>query len=221
MASAERLARMNRRHRPSTPTYDGPVGLVHAGDPDAAARDGYVMATAVAAAMKPGATVERVVESVLARLDCLDSLDPRYGGEFEGRLKRLLKIAEEAEDVFSLREPVYREILVTYPPWTMNGILEMVPLALAICVAARGDPETAIVGAANMGRDADTIGSFVGEIVGALSGWEAFPRQWTERVETLNPEPDMRRIAEELCALIRDRAEEDLRRSSELLAMLS
>jgi ADP-ribosylglycohydrolase len=221
MATPERLGSMNERHRPCFPGYDGPIGLLHAGDPERAAEDGYIMAAAVATALSPAATMDHVIENVFKFSACLDDRGSRFRGEFEGRLEKLLDIAKRSREVFDLYEPIYREFLVTYPPFRMNGILEMVPIALTICFAARGKPEAAIVGAANLGRDADTIGSFVGEIVGALSGWEAFPRDWAERVERLNPEPDMAKMAESLVVLIRRRTEQASRRSDQVLSMLS
>ena len=46
IASAHRLGRMANSHRSIFSTYDGPIGLLHAGNPQEAAREGYVMATA-------------------------------------------------------------------------------------------------------------------------------------------------------------------------------
>jgi ADP-ribosylglycohydrolase len=68
---------------------DAPAGLINAFDPARAAEDGYVVAAAVAEAMKPDATVESIIQAVLANAGCL-------GGrrrEFTARVERLLDIA--------------------------------------------------------------------------------------------------------------------------------
>jgi ADP-ribosyl-[dinitrogen reductase] hydrolase len=45
--------------------------------------------------------------------------------------------------------------------------------------------ERAIIDAANMGGDADTIAAITGGIAGAYYGYEAIPKRW---IETLDPE---------------------------------
>jgi len=123
VASLDNLTRTAQRRRPCIPGWDAPIGLIHAGDPEAAAQDGYCMAVAVATALMPGATVDLVIENVLRHADCLG----RSAGEFVGRMERLLEIADRCEDVFALYEPFYREFLVTFPPWDMVWTMEMIP----------------------------------------------------------------------------------------------
>jgi ADP-ribosylglycohydrolase len=84
----------------------------------------------------------------------------------------------------------------------------MVPCALALCLIAKGDPEQAIIGATNMGRDSDTIAAIAGEICGALRGAESFPKAWTDQVVSLNPQPDLAQMAADLSALIMKRAKQ-------------
>ena len=216
VASLPNLVRLAQEHRAGRAGWDAPIGLIHAGDPEAAEADGYVMAVAVAAAMQPGATVDSVVESVLAHSSCLGHL----AGEFIGRLERLLEIAAHCDDVFALYEPFYREFLVTFPPWEGVFTLEMVPAALAICVIARGDGEQAVIGAANLGRDADTIAGMAGELAGALGGRGAFPSAWVDKVLRLNPEPNLERLAEDLSALIVERARDRQRKAAMVLSLI-
>jgi len=216
VASLDGLVQMAQQQRPCLSGWDTPMGLIHAGDPAGAAKGGYSMAVAVATALTPGATIGQVVENVLTYADSLGS----HAGEFVGRVNRLLEIAARCEDAFGLYEPFYREFLVTFPPWDAVFTLEMVPAALAICFIAKGDAEHAIIGAANLGRDSDTITSMVGELMGALEGYDAFPGDWVDQVARLNPEPDMARMAEDLCALIRERAQAQQERAGALLSTL-
>ena len=57
--------------------------------------------------------------------------------------------------------------------------------------------------AANMGRDADTIGTMVGGISGAFAGRSGIKEVWTEKV--LNEDSDQVELAEKLKAVVRKR----------------
>jgi ADP-ribosylglycohydrolase len=204
MASTAQLTDMMQQHRACRSGWDAPLGLIYAADPEGAARDGYAVAVAVATALTPNAQMDQVVDNVLTYADSLGNLS----NEFRGRVKRLIAIAEQCENVFALREPFYHEFLVTFPPWDAVFTLEMVPCALALCLIAKGDPEQAIIGATNMGRDSDTIAAIAGEICGALRGAESFPKAWTDQVVSLNPQPDLAQMAADLSALIMKRAKQ-------------
>jgi len=215
MASLGALTRMARDRRPCRSGWDAPMGLLHACDPQRAADVGYSMAVAVATAMTPGATMDDVIANVLRYAGSLSEL----ADEFVGRMNRLVPIASACPDVFALREPFYREFLVTFPPWEPVFSLEMVPCALALCLIAGGDAEQAIIGAANMGRDADTIASMAGELAGALGGARSLPRSWVDTVVRANPEPDLGRVAEDLCRLLVEQAESGRRGAAALLSL--
>jgi hypothetical protein len=189
------------------------LGIIHAGDPAAAAESGYAMAVAIATALTPGATMEDVLENVLKYAWSLGN----HAGEFRGRLERLLEIAGRCSTPFDLYEPFYREFLVTFPPWDSVFTLEMVPCALAICAIAGEGTELAIVGATNIGRDTDTIAAIAGELVGALYGIDALPKPWVNQVLNLNPNPDMEQMAEELTHLVLARNKAQLERSRIML----
>lgn len=215
VASLPRLAQMMQAQRPCTPGWDGPLGLIHAGEPAQAAAVGHSMAVAIATAMLPGATLDGVIANVLKYADSLGHL----ANEFVGRLNRLLDIAARCQDVFELREPFYREFLVTFPPWEAVFSLEMVPCALALCVIAQGDAEQAIIGATNMGRDSDTIAAMAGELLGALNGIEGLPAAWVEKVTRLNPEPDLAQISKALYEVIHEQAQAQQRQAAALLSL--
>jgi len=216
LASLANLTRMAQQQRPCRAGWDASLGLIHAGDPRQAAVVGYSMAVAVATALASDATIDQVMANVLQYADSLGPL----ANEFVGRLKRLLEIAAHCEDVFALREPFYREFLVTFPPFDTVFSLEMVPCALAICFIARGDAEQAIVGATNIGRDSDTIAAMAGELIGALHGVDALPAAWVNKVVRLNPQPDLAQMAEELCGAIMEQARGQQQRAASLLSLL-
>ncbi|MBC7106026.1 MAG: ADP-ribosylglycohydrolase family protein [Firmicutes bacterium] len=66
-----------------------------------------------------------------------------------------------------------------------NGVEAFDSVPTAICCALR-QPESfedAVVGAASLGGDADTIASMTGAISGAWLGMEAIPGEWVEKLE--------------------------------------
>lgn len=63
---------------------------------------------------------------------------------------------------------------------------ETVPTSLAIVKMAKGDPVEAVILAANMGGDCDTIGAIVGAICGAIKGSAAFPSEWVNLLQETN-----------------------------------
>jgi ADP-ribosylglycohydrolase len=215
MASLGELRRMAGESRTCWPGWYAPLGLIHAGDPDQAARDRYPIAVAVASALTPGATLDRVIDAVLEHADCLGE----YANEFRGRLGRLLDIAAHCADVFALREPFYRSFLVTFPPWEEVFPLEMIPCALALRYIAKGDAEQAIIGATNMGRDSDSIATMAGDVTGALGGISGLPSACVDQVRSRNPQPDLAETAKALCGVILERAQIASRRTAGLLEL--
>lgn len=216
LGSLERLTNLANDKRPCFSGWDAPMGIIHAGNPAAAAESGYAMAVAIATALTPSATIEDVIEKVLEYVWTLG----HHAGEFKGRLQRLLEIARKCTTPFDLYEPFYKEFLVTFPPWDAVWTMEMVPCALAICVIVGQDTKQAIIGATNIGRDADTIAGIAGELIGALYGIDSLPTPWVDKVLKLNPKPDMEKMALDLTNLIIERNKSQLNRSKKILSAL-
>jgi ADP-ribosylglycohydrolase len=84
-----------------------------------------------------------------------------------------------------------------------NGMAayETVPAAVALFVAARGDPERTILGGANIGGDTDTIASIAGGLAGALRGIEEVPQELYRTVEEVNG-LDLGHVSERLLAAL-------------------
>ena len=151
---------------------------------------------AVAEVTKSDATPVSIVGAVLDHPECLTG---RLSRQFMGRLSALLDVAAKCNDVFELRRPFYDKFLV---PFEVGTDLEMIPFALAAFLVAKGDPKMTIIGAVNVGRDADTIACTAGEIAGAFAGYDAIPADWAETVQKANPEPDVKLVAQQLADVI-------------------
>lgn len=63
---------------------------------------------------------------------------------------------------------------------------ESIPLSLGIFYAAEGDVEKGIIGAVNIGDDADTNASIVGGLCGAFSGTSKVNPRWIKRIQDKN-----------------------------------
>ncbi len=218
------ISKRVRFNRPVFSIYWGsPGGVLNAGNPAAGAEDGCVLGAAVAEAFKPEATVDSVIQAALDHANSLAYVwdvavpEPYVWGvsmntwklaeEFYRRVLWVLDVAENVKDVFEIRKYLYGEdpvntFLVTYPPWDLVYPLEMLPTALGIIKIAKGDPWTALVGGANFGRDCDSIACIAGEIAGALRGVDALPKRMVKTVQEVNPDPDMREIAEKITRII-------------------
>ncbi len=214
MASMERLNHVAKQSRPCFSGWDAPMGVINAGNPAAAAESGYAMSVAIATALMPEASLDDVIENVLSYAWALGA----HEGEFRGRVTKLLEIANTCSTPSEIYEPFYDAFLVSFPPWEAVWTLEMVPAALAISKIAGRDTQAAIVGATNLGRDADTIAGITGELVGALYGIDGLPGPWVDKVLKLNPDPDMEEMAMNLTDLVIKQHQSQLKRSKSFLS---
>ena len=164
--------------------------FIHNG-PSGFCRDGAAaLSAAVAAAFAPDATVESVVAA------SIDYLMPQSATVMREGIQGALALIEEAGSYGRFRELYYE-----------RHLRETVPAVMAIFKMAAGDPKQAILWGANFGRDADTIGTMVGGIVGALHGASGLPKEWVHKVEA-NPDVDYSDLCPQLAALVRERAAE-------------
>lgn len=181
--------------------YMSPVGIINAGNPDGAYQEAIeiagahqssygreaagVMAAAVAAAMRPGATVDSVVGA------CLRLAKDGTKRAIEAVVEAAAHYTDWREAIKPLRQAMapfdtvgegYRDVnLGARRPSRVHSI-EEVPLALGMLVVARGDYVQTVLGGVNYGRDADSIAGMGGSIAGALGGVSVVPASWRETV---------------------------------------
>lgn len=202
--------------------YAAPVGIVNAGDPGAAYREAIdiftahqwsygleaagVMAACVAAAFVPGATVDDIVAAAMT-----------YARE--GTREAIGAVIYEARRHDDWREAIVplREAIQPFDGSAEDGVrdrgngtddwqpsrrksIEELPIALGMLVVAKGDFLEAVRGAANYGRDNDSIAGMAGALAGAMHGDSALPAGWAEQVNRAN-RVDLDPLAASLTAL--------------------
>lgn len=202
--------------------YASPVGIVNACDPLAAYREAIeifsahqwsygleaagVMAACVAEACRPRATVDTIVEVALDLAK-------------EGTQEAIAAVVYEARrhDDWRTAIPALRDAIRPFDGSAEDGTrdrgngtddwapsrrksIEEVPVALGFLVVARGDFEQAIFGAANYGRDNDSIAGMAGALAGALHGDGIIRPAWIETVNTAN-RVDFDPLARDLAAV--------------------
>ncbi|MCG5218186.1 ADP-ribosylglycohydrolase family protein [Streptosporangium sp. KLBMP 9127] len=183
--------------------YMAPVGVVNAGDPDAAYAEAIdvagahqssygreaagVLAAAVAEAMRPGATPDSVVETSLrlahdgTRAAIEAVCDKARGFEhWEGSFAGLRAAMAPYDTVAD----TYRDQGLGARRASRIHSIEELPLALAFLVIAKGDYRDTVLGGVNYGRDADSIASMGGAIAGALGGLASVPARWRDEIST-------------------------------------
>ncbi len=106
-----------------------------------------------------------------AFLDALEPLDEPWQPEFQEAL-RWIRGNLGAEPEAAVRQL-----------GTSGRASHSVPASLWAFLTAPESVSRSLIKAVNLGGDTDTIGAMAGALAGALHGWEAFPREWTEVVE--------------------------------------
>jgi ADP-ribosylglycohydrolase len=212
-----------------------PVGILFSGDPDGAAVEVKKLAAiwkapleqdflgvvqgALAEGMRDGATVESMIEAMLA-----------LSGPLARQLiERAIDITESAKDLDDLINKLYHNVLMPEledrfekePPRELDGPMpsvieplddtdekymssffaEQVPLAVAGFLWGRGDPRVSLPATCQFGRDADSTATTVGAWVGAVHGESGLPKEWVNTVCEANAEEiDIRGLADALAA---------------------
>jgi ADP-ribosylglycohydrolase len=177
-----------------------PIGLINAGDIRGAIDDirevgqlyntansrgilwAEVTVVAIAAATKPGATVDSVLGAVFDNCDKVDTRFFRPAG-IRGELDRALKLTADCADVRDMRrkfDSVYNGTGIVYAQSYAN---EIVTKALCVLRMTKGNTWEALIAAINMGRDTDCLAAVAAGIAGALSGAASIPPEIIQQVD--------------------------------------
>lgn len=184
--------------------YMAPVGLMNAGQPRRAYAEAIdmagahqtsygreaagVFAAAVAEAVRPGASVESVVDvaiefahdgtkgAVTAVTDVARSLPENASPD---AVEQALRDAVRPFDTVGEH---YRQPAIDARLPSRTKSIEEFPVAIGLLVAHDGAFTECILGGVNYGRDADSIASMVGALAGALGGSASVRHDWLEQV---------------------------------------
>ncbi len=223
--------------------YAAPVGLMNACDPALAYHRAIglfsahqysygleaagVMAACVAEALRPTATVDSIVGVALKyakdgthrAIEAVVEAARTVPADDEVVCQRRLRAAIEPFD--TVKGGVQEFTRGGGYPSQMHSIEEL-PLALAYLVLSKGDYRTAVLGAANYGRDSDSIASMAGALIGAMVGKDALPERWVSEIGARN-QIDFEQVARDLLALFlqdyHTAREAAARRHEELMSM--
>jgi ADP-ribosylglycohydrolase len=182
-------------------TWDGPIGLIYPGMEELAATHGYLLAACVAHTIRPGATIDSLI-------DCACDYSALYGDlshELQQRILAAVELAKNSDSIYQFYRDFYDRFLVPQPSWRIF-ILEQIPAVFALLALGKNDPKNVILSAVNFGRDTDTIACMVGELAGALYGASALPEEWVKTILMANQKPDLPEIAYRFRDLILKRA---------------
>jgi len=181
-----------------------PIGLINAGDPRQAYQDAFniafvnqddvnrdaaaSIAAGIAVALLPGATVERVIDTMV-----------EYSSFVMRRAYELaMDLARASSSVDEFAERYYERMLDwtwPHPPsrsawnkerFASGNSIEFVPVVPALLHLTGGDVHEAIIEGASFGRDCDTIASILGNLVGAMHGASAIRPDWIAACEQAN-----------------------------------
>jgi ADP-ribosylglycohydrolase len=168
-----------------------PVGVLCAGNPAEAARlaaieaqvsharDGICCAQALAASVSEALVTsdwERVVAAGLNHIP-QDSWSTRT-------IRRAVEIGSGARDLPTALDALYADIAILHYPWA-DVAPEATALAYGVFAASRGQYVDAVLGGANIGRDADTIAAMAGAMAGAMQGASAIPERWRTAINVI------------------------------------
>ncbi len=168
------------------PDFDAVLAdVVASGIPTHDTRNGHQAAAAaafaVAAAMRPGASLDDVVAAAQD--------GARRGRAFgqwswatplDTRIELAVRLVRKSASLEDALQALYDYVGVGLDP------AESVASAIGVVVAARGEPMAAILAGINLGGDTDTIASLAGGICGAMRGARDIDARRLAFVESVN-----------------------------------
>jgi len=202
-----------------------PVGLIHPGNPAAAVRDAAAacrpshftnvavsaaaaVAGAIAAALKPGINLERILaEGRQAAVEGRSLGRPWFGASIPRKIDLALDLVRDADpadpdETFSRIRDLYDLVGSTL------AAADAVPCAFGILAMAQGEPLLCARYAAALSGDADTVAAMACAVAGAWKGTGAFPQRMIAELRRANSELDFEGVARGLTGLAERSLEE-------------
>ncbi|MDR1559911.1 MAG: ADP-ribosylglycohydrolase family protein [Clostridiales bacterium] len=186
-----------------------PIGLINAGDIEGAIDDvlevgqlyqttnsrglkwACVTAVAIAAATKPDATLDSVLQAIFNNLDERQRVDARDDGwyaDYAGlnivdEIKGALDYTKDCRDYKDLREAFQERYNGIGMPYNISYANEVVTKGICVFKTVNANLKQAIITAVNLGRDTDCVAAVAAGISGALDGTRSLPEEWIKQVD--------------------------------------
>jgi len=194
-----------------------PIGLINAGDIQGAIDDvreigqlyntansrgilwAEVVVTAIAAATKPGATVDSVLGAIFDNCDKVDTRFTRRAG-IRGEIERALKLTADCKDFRQMRKKFDTIYNGSGIPYSHSYANEIVTKAVCVFKMTKANTWEAMKAGVNMGRDTDCLTAVATGISGALSGANSIPNALIKQVDhatSVNPHTNSQRTLRE------------------------
>jgi hypothetical protein len=194
-----------------------PIGLINAGDIRRAIDDvseigrlyntansrgilwGQVVVTGIAAATKPGATVDSVLGAIFDNCDKVDTRFTRRAG-IRRELDKALKLTAGCKDFRQMRKKFDTIYSGSGIPYSHSYANEIVTKAVCIFNMTKANTWEAMKAGVNMGRDTDCLAAVATGISGALSGAGSIPNaliKQTDYATSVNPHTNSQRTLRE------------------------
>jgi ADP-ribosylglycohydrolase len=211
--------------------YLAPVGIVNAGNPFEAYKEGIeiagthqssfgreaagVFASCVAHACTPGVTINNVIEMAI------DIANDGTKKAIQAVYQRAKTLSDWKSAIIPLRD-AFRPFDTLEDEYRQHGddarkpsrllAIEELPIALGMLVVSKGSYREAVLGGVNYGRDSDSIATMAGAISGALNGVSAIPKDWLSGVEKASRR-DFSSVSKLLARIAREIREKDRERA--------
>ena len=194
-----------------------PIGLINAGDIQGAIDDireigqlyntansrgilwAEVVVIAIAAATKPGATIDSVLGAVLDNCDKVDTRFIRQAG-IRGEIERALKLTAACSDFRQMRLQFNEIYSGTGVPYANSYANEIVTKAICILRMTKANTWESMKAGVNMGRDTDCLTAVAAGISGSLTGGSSIPIELIKQVDyatSVNPHTNAKRTLAE------------------------
>ncbi len=214
-----------------------PLGLINAGDVRSAIEDVHevgqlynapeskgirwaeVTAAAIAAATKPGATVDSVIGAIFDNCDKGNGYSVRPVGVLR-EIENGLKWTAGCKDFRELRQKFDSVFSGQGIPYSQSYANEVVTKAVCVFRMVGGNTWEAMKAGVNMGRDTDCLTAIAGGISGALSGSASIPPELIQQVDkatSLNKYTNSQRTLRETADGLYDAFKARLRRMEALI----
>ncbi len=190
-----------------------PIGLINAGDIPGAIDDireigqiyntansrgilwAEVVVIAIAAATKPGATIDSVLDAIFDNCDKVDKRFIRQAGIRE-EIERALKLTASCSDFQQMRKKFDEIYSGTGAPYAHSYANEIVTKAVCILRMTKANTWESMKAGVNMGRDTDCLTAVAAGISGALTGGSSIPIELIKQVDyatSVNPHTNSKR----------------------------